>query len=211
MKLFSLVRAEHACLAVAMLISACSVAPTDVIAPPGAPTVSGEKPAQNAPAVPSAQMPVEKSTAQIVGTSDEVVVAGILGEVSRAMSVGGDTLKREIASASAAWGVARTDATRLKLALLLAMISSGLADDQRALSLLEPWSGKSVGPSAFKSAADIVVILVSERARLLREEVKRTDAQRERAETAKKELDATTQKLNALRQLERNLGRRKPQ
>jgi uncharacterized protein YukE len=140
---------------------------------------------------------------------DVTTVASILAEISRAIQAGGEVLRREIATTTGAWNRAKTDVARLKLAGLTALTSAGPADDARALSLLEPWLGKSSEANAYKAAADVIAIPLIEKLRLIREESKKADAIRERADALKKELDATTQKLEALRQLERNLTRRR--
>ncbi len=141
--------------------------------------------------------------------ADDVIVSSqIVAEVVRALSGGGDSLRRENASAVAAWGRARTEANRLRVALMAIITSAGPADDQRALSLLEPFLARGAEPSMFKSVAELVAVPLLEKARLVREEQKKTEAARAQAEASKKELDVVQQKLEALRQLERSLSKR---
>ena len=141
--------------------------------------------------------------------ADDVIVSSqILAEVARALSGGGDSLRRENASAVAAGGRARTEANRLRVALMAIITSTGPADDQRALSLLEPFLARGAEPSMFKSVAELVAVPLLEKARLVREEQKKTEAARAQAEASKKELDVVQQKLEALRQLERSLSKR---
>jgi hypothetical protein len=141
--------------------------------------------------------------------ADDVVVASqILSEVTKAMSGGGDSLRRENAAAVAAWGRARTEANRLRVALMAILTSAGPADDQRALSLLEPFLARGAEQTMFKAVAELVAVPLIEKSRLVREEQKKAEAARVAAEASKKELDVVQQKLEALRQLERSLGRR---
>jgi hypothetical protein len=143
-----------------------------------------------------------------VVAEDIVVASQILSEVAKALSGGGDSLRRENASAVAAWGRARTEANRLRVALMAIVTSAGPADDQRALSLLEPFLARGAEPSMFKTVAELVAVPLIEKSRLVREEQKKAEAARVSAEASKKELDVVQQKLEALRQLERTLGKR---
>jgi hypothetical protein len=183
-----------------------------------------EPPTQATPiAIPAAQIPAPVIiappptppapvvTAQPPATEDTLVVISVLTDVSKALSGGGDSLRREMASSNAAWAKARTDSTRLKLAVLAAITSGGASDDQRALSLLEPYLSRTADANAYKALAELIAIPLQEKAKQMREEIKKTETQRERADNLKKELDATQQKLEALRKLERSLGRRQPQ
>ncbi len=166
-------------------------------------------PVMAAPTPPAPVVPVV--IAQPAATEDTLVVISVLTDVSKALSGGGDSLRREMASSNAAWAKARTDSTRLKLAVLAAITSGGATDDQRALSLLEPYLSRTADANAYKALAELIAIPLQEKAKQMREEFKKTETQRERADNLKKELDATQQKLEALRKLERSLGRRQPQ
>jgi hypothetical protein len=175
--------------------------PVVALAPVSAPLPVAPSPTLVVPAPTPAPAPA--------AADDVVIVSTILSELSKAIQAGGELLRREIATANGNWTRVKSDATRLKLAGLVALASAGPADDARALSLLEPWLGKNAEANAYKAAADLISIPLLEKQRLMREEAKKSDAAREKADQLKKELDATTQKLEALRQLERNLGRRR--
>jgi hypothetical protein len=201
-------------LTVGALATGCALVPPAPEAVPPAPVL----PVVSTPAavpVPAAPAPVDApaviaAPAAAPSVPEEVVIAmGVLSDISRAMSAGGDSLRREIATTTATWAKTKTDAVRLKLAALTVVASAGPADDQRALSLLEPWYGKSAEPSSYKAVADLIIIPLIEKQKSMREQQKQLDAQKERADSLKKELDQTTAKLDALRQLERNLGNRR--
>jgi hypothetical protein len=198
--------------AIVLLLSGCSVlepiiapAPEPVAAP--TPVIVALAPTPAPVAIPAAQIPTPApvSTPQV---PDVVAATQILGEVTKALSGGGDSLRRENTAAVAAWGKARTDATRLKVALMAVVTSTGPVDDQRALSLLEPLLARGAEPSMFKTVAEMVAFPLLEKNRLVREEQKKAEAARLQAEAAKKELDVVQQKLDQMRQLERSLGRR---
>jgi hypothetical protein len=196
---------------VGIALSGCNLQPVLPDAPPvvNTPPVAVVAAAPAPTPAPPAPAPAPTPAPAPAVADDVVAVATILSEISRAMLAGGDLLRREIATATAAWNRAKTDAARLKLAGLTALASAGPSDDARALSLLEPWLGKGAEANAFKVAADILAIPLIEKLRLMREETKKADAMRERVDSLKRELDATSQKLEALRQLERNLSRRR--
>jgi hypothetical protein len=153
-------------------------------------------------------VPIPPPPPMPVVAEDILITSQILSEVAKALSGGGDSLRRENASAIAAWGRARTEANRLRLALMAIVTSAGPADDQRALSLLEPFLARGADPSMFKTVAELVAVPLLEKSRLVREEQKKAEAARVAAEASKKELDVVQQKLEALRQLERSLGKR---
>jgi hypothetical protein len=153
-------------------------------------------------------VPIPPPPPASVVAEDVVVASQILSEVTKAMSGGGDSLRRENAAAVAAWGRARTEANRLRVALMAIVTSAGPADDQRALSLLEPFLARGAEQTMFKAVAELVAVPLIEKSRLVREEQKKAEAARVAAEASKKELDVVQQKLEALRQLERSLGRR---
>ncbi len=212
MKISGLGIGAAGCSAVILLLAGCTLpelkpdAPPTVAAPPAqvalapAPTPAPETTVVVVPIPPPAPPPA-------VG-EDVVAVSLVMADVAKALSGGGDSLRRENASAVAAWGRARTEANRLRVALMAIVTSAGPADDQRALSLLEPFLARGAEPSMFKTVAELVAVPLIEKSRLVREEQKKAEAARVAAEASKKELDVVQQKLEALRQLERSLGKR---
>jgi hypothetical protein len=200
---------------IVLLLSGCgalqplvSPAPAPEPAIAAAPVVVALAPTPAPVAIPAAQIaPISPVSAPQV-PDDVVTATQIMSEVTKALSGGGDSLRRENTAALAAWAKVRTDATRLKVALMAIVTSAGPADDQRALSLLEPLLARGAEPSMFKTVAEMVAFPLLEKNRLVREEQKKAEAARVQAEAAKKELDVVQQKLDQMRQLERSLGKR---
>ena len=115
----------------------------------------------------------------------------LLADLQRYSNEGSDELRRELAAATQAVNRARTDANRIRLAVLLTLPGAGAQDDQRALALLESVFGKSAGSSPVKQLAVVLYVQISERARGVGEEKKKTQAAQE--------------KLDQLRAVERSL------
>jgi hypothetical protein len=86
----------------------------------------------------------------------------------------------------------RTDANRVRLAVLYTMIRTP-QDDQRALQLFDNIARSGPGSPAVKQLAVVLQVQVAERARAVREEQQKADA--------------AVQKLEALRAMERSLLR----
>jgi hypothetical protein len=122
---------------------------------------------------------------------EEQQALALLVDLQRYTTESGDDLKRELASANLAMNRTRSDANRIRVAMLLTLPGAGPPDDPRALSLLEPIVGKSGSASPLKQIATILYAQIVERARSVREEQKRTAAAQE--------------KLDALRAIERSL------
>ncbi|HEX8013517.1 MAG TPA: hypothetical protein VF814_21735 [Casimicrobiaceae bacterium] len=100
-------------------------------------------------------------------------------------------LKRELAAANATFSRTRSDASRIRMAMLLTLPAAGPPDDTRALALLEPIVDRSGNSSVLRQVAALLYAQIGERARSVREQQKRTAAAQE--------------KLDALRAVERSL------
>jgi len=100
-------------------------------------------------------------------------------------------LRRELAAANQAVNRARTDANRIRLAVLMTLPAAGPPDDARALALLDSVFGKSAGTSPVKQLAVVLYLQIAERTRGVAEERKKTAAAQE--------------KLDQLRAVERSL------
>ncbi|HEV3238784.1 MAG TPA: hypothetical protein VG429_00155 [Casimicrobiaceae bacterium] len=124
-------------------------------------------------------------------SEEEQQALALLVDLQRYALESGDDLKRELASVNAAMTRARTDANRIRLAMLLTLPTAGSPDDPRALALLEPLVVKSGNSSPLKQIAAVLYAQIVERSRSLREEQRRTAAAQE--------------KLDALRAVERSL------
>jgi hypothetical protein len=135
---------------------------------------------QQAP--PAAPAPVNEEEQQAIA---------LLADLQRYASESGDDLRRELTAANQAVNRARTDANRIRLAVLLTLPGAGAPDDARALTLLDSVVGKSPGTSPVKQLAAVLYAQIAERARGMAEEKKKSAAAQE--------------KLDQLRAVERSL------
>jgi uncharacterized membrane protein YgcG len=87
----------------------------------------------------------------------------------------------------------RTDANRVRLAMLYTIARAGPQDDQRAVQLLDNVAKSGPGSPAVKQLALVLHAQITERLRAVREEQQKADA--------------AIQKLEALRALDRTLLR----
>ncbi len=87
----------------------------------------------------------------------------------------------------------RTDANRVRLAVLYTLTRANPQDDQRALQLLDNVAKSGPGSPAVKQIALVLQLQITDRVRAVREEQQKADA--------------AIQKLEALRAMERSLLR----
>jgi hypothetical protein len=147
---------------------------------------------QSAPQAPAPQQvaaPQQAAAPQV--NEEEQQALSLLVDLQRYAAEAGDDLRRELAAANLALSRARSDANRIRVAMLLTLPTAGPPDDARALSLLEPIVGRSGNASAMKQIASLLYAQIIERARSVREEQRKTAAAQE--------------KLDALRAVERSL------
>lgn len=182
-----------------VLLAGCATPPPPA---PDPPVNSAPPAAVQARAEPIAVTPVPvppvvivQSPPQPVATppvnEEEQQALALLADLQRYIAEPGDDLKRELGAANQAVLRTRSDANRIRLAVLLTLPAAGPPDDARALSLLESVAGKNSGASPLKQIAAILYGQISERTRSLREEQRKTAAAQE--------------KLDALRAVERSL------
>jgi hypothetical protein len=170
------------------------------------PAVSASPPVVQAKAEPIAVTPLPVQPVVIVqspppqqqqplaappANEEEQQALALLADLQRYIAEPGEDLKRELAAANQAMNRTRSDASRIRLAVLLTLPAAGPPDDARALSLLESVAGKNATGSPLKQIAAILYGQISERTRSLREEQRKTAAAQE--------------KLDALRAVERSL------
>jgi hypothetical protein len=180
-----------------VLVVGCATPPPPRVepAPTPAPVVAEVKPApvpvvvappppvviiQQAP--PAAPPPVNEEEQQAIA---------LLSDLQRYAGESSDDLRRELAAANQAVNRARTDANRIRLAVLMTLPAAGPPDDARALALLDSVFGKSAGTSPVKQLAVVLYLQIAERTRGVAEERKKTAAAQE--------------KLDQLRAVERSL------
>jgi hypothetical protein len=189
--------ARRTALAALVLVAGCATPPPPRAepAPTPAPVVAEVKPEpvpvvveppppvviiQQAP--PAAPPPVNEEEQQAIA---------LLSDLQRYAGESSDDLRRELAAANQAVNRARTDANRIRLAVLMTLPGAGPADDARALALLESVFGKSAGTSPVKQLAVVLYLQIAERTRGVAEERRKTAAAQE--------------KLDQLRAVERSL------
>ena len=149
--------------------------------PEPAPVVAEPPP----PAVTVQQPPVAP-----VNEEEQQAIA-LLADLQRFASESPEDLRRELVAANQAVNRARTDANRIRLAVLITLPAAGPTDDARALALLESVFGKVASTSPVKQLAAVLYLQIAERMRGVAEEKKKSAAAQE--------------KLDQLRAVERSL------
>ncbi len=134
--------------------------------------------------------PVAPVPAPQVTDEDQQALA-LLADLQRYSGESAEDLRRDMAAANQAVARARSDANRIRLAVLLTLPAAGAPDDARALALLDQVAGKTPGTSPVKQIAAILYAQINERARGVTEERRKTAAAQE--------------KLDQLRAVERSL------
>lgn len=150
-------------------------------------------PAASPPPSPPAQVAtVQPALASPVNEEDQQALA-LLADLQRYVLDPGEDLRRELSGATAALARTRSDANRIRVAMLLTLPAAGPPDDARALTLLEPLVARNSNGAAspLKQIAAVLYGQIAERTRILKEEQKRAAAAQE--------------KLDALRAVERSL------
>lgn len=161
-----------------------SVVVAQAPAPPGAEPVAAVPP----PAAPAPPLPVA-----VEPSPEERELAALLADLQRYGTLGADELRRESQAMTQAVARTRSDAMRLRLAVLHTLSRQSPQDDQRALQLLEAVAKANPGTPALKQLAAVLQVQVAERVRAVRDEQAKSEA--------------ALQKLEALRAMERSLLR----
>jgi hypothetical protein len=177
-------RARSSCLTRGALVVALVVAPMQTAV--RAELLSPMLIAQTLPATPE---PAE--TPAVPVNEDEQQTISLLIDLTHYAGESNDELRRDLAAAIQALNRSRTDANRIRAAVLLTLPGAGPTDDARAMSLLESVSGKTPGASPMKQLAVVLLTQISERVRGMTEERKKSAAAQE--------------KLDQLRAVERSL------
>jgi hypothetical protein len=124
---------------------------------------------------------------------EDVELIALLADLQRYGGLGNEEVKRELANVTQLLAKQRTDANRVRLAVLFTLSRGNPQDDQRALQLLDNVSRSNPGSPAVKQLAFVLQAQIAGRQRAVREEQQKADA--------------ALQKLEALRQMERSLIR----
>jgi len=126
-------------------------------------------------------------------TQDEREFAALLADLQRYGALGPEEARREQQTMAQTVARTRSDANRVRLAVLHTMARQSPQDDQRALQLFEQVAKGNPGFPALKQLAAILQAQVAERVRAVRDEQAKSEA--------------ALQKLEALRAMERSLLR----
>jgi len=124
---------------------------------------------------------------------EDVELIVLLADLQRYGGLGPDDVKRELANMTSQLARQRTDANRVRLAVLFTLVKSSPQDDQRALQLLDNVAKSNPGSQSVKQLAFVLQAQIVGRQRAVREEQQKADA--------------ALQKLEALRNMERSLLR----
>ena len=153
-------------------------------APPGAEPVAAVPP----PAAPAPPLPVATEP-----SPDERELAALLADLQRYGTLGPDEMRRELQTMTQTVARTRSDAMRVRLAVLHTLSRQSPQDDQRALQLLDAVAKANPGMPAMKQLAAVLHVQIAERVRAVRDEQAKSEA--------------ALQKLEALRAMERSLLR----
>jgi hypothetical protein len=156
---------RHAAALVALALASCALVepPSTTPAPveePAAPAPV-EEPVTPAPVVePPAPAPTPPAPALAVEAEEARQVAELLGYTQRVAGLGLEDQKRELATATQAFNRERSNANRVRLALLYSTPGAAIQDDARAAQLLEPIAS---GGGALRQFAGLVHAKVTDR------------------------------------------------
>jgi hypothetical protein len=106
----------------------------------------------------------------VVEPAEDVLLNALLADLAHYTAMPGDEVRREITGATQALGRQRTDANRIRLAVLYTLARGSLQDDQRALQLFDNVAHSGGPASPVKALASVLQAQVAERVRAVREE-----------------------------------------
>ena len=124
---------------------------------------------------------------------EEREFVALLADLQRYTTLSADEVRRETQAMTQAIARGRSDANRVRLAVLHTLTRQSAQDDQRALQLLDTVAKSNPAPAAIKQLAAVLSVQIAERVRAVRDEQARSEA--------------ALQKLEALRSMERSLMR----
>jgi isochorismate hydrolase len=126
-------------------------------------------------------------------SAEEQQMALLLADLQRYGALPADDVRREVTTLTQTLAKQRTDANRVRLAMLYTLGRTSPQDDQRALQLLDNVAKSGPGSPAVKQLAAVLQTQISERVRAVKDEQQKADV--------------AIQKLEALRNMERSLLR----
>jgi hypothetical protein len=178
--------------------------PIEPVPPLAQAAVAVDPEPEPAPPTPATQVvtlpppaPVPPPTTTIIVTpepsAEDKEFAALLADLQRYGGLSPEDQRREQQAMTQALARTRSDAVRVRLAVLHTLTRQSVQDDQRALALFESVMKSNPGPVAIKQLATVLSLQVAERVRAVRDEQAKSEA--------------AIQKLEALRAMERSLLR----
>ena len=193
------------------LFGGCAATPDEPEAAPEEPAVVATAPPTVKPkppvVKPLAPFPVEKSAPPGETRASEVDV--LLADFERMRRMGPGELTREFEAARLAFSQTRSDASRVRLAMIATVQGSAPGEESRALDMLEPLVKNPAAP--LHGLAFLLSTYIQEQRRLsglaqgLQQNVQ---GLQQNNQTLQQNVHALQQKLDALRTLERALSER---
>jgi hypothetical protein len=168
--------------------------PLEPVAPtvaPGAAPAAVVSPPRTAPE-PAQESAVPTVTIEPSEPTEEQQLASLLSDLQRFGAMNADEIRREQNAATQLLTRQRNDFNRIRLAVLHTLAKTP-QDDQRAMQLLDGVVRSNPGSPAAKQLAAVLQVQVAERMRAVRDEQQKADA--------------AVKKLEALRNMERDLLR----
>ena len=102
-------------------------------------------------------------------------MVALLGDLSRYAALGQEDIKREVGTMTQALARTRTDANRVRLAVLYTLTRGSPQDDQRALQLFDNVAKSGGGATSVKNLAAVLQAQVVERQRAVRDEQQKSE------------------------------------
>lgn len=131
----------------------------------------------------------------------------LLGYQQRIRAMGSDELAAEYAAAGQVLAKQKSDAARLRLAMLLSLPGASFRDDGRAVALAEEVAGrKNPDSSGLRPLASLIAVTAGEQ----RRQEERNQKLAQKLQEEEKRADALQQKLDGLKAIEKNLLNREP-
>ena len=163
-------------------------APSATPPPPAPAPATPPSPAPSPVPVPERPAPAPAPPAE---SAEDLLMNGLLADLSRYGTLPPDELRRELSAATQALARQRTDVNRLRLGVLYTLVRTSPQDDLRALQLFDNVAKSGGALTPIKHLASVLTVQVSERQRALREE-------QARAEQAVRKLDQLLEMERAL-------------
>ena len=147
--------------------------PAPVIVPP--PSRATPTPVPAAPPSSAAPPPAPVPPTVVIEPPEDAQMMSLLGDLSRYTTLGTDDLRREVATTTQTLARTRSDANRVRLAVLYTLARTSPQDDQRALQLFDNVAKSGGGATPVKNLAAVLQAQVVERQRAVRDEQQKSE------------------------------------